>query len=159
MKKLLLMRHAKSKEAKGPDQARPLAKRGEKDAHKMAELLEEKSLLPDYLLISSARRTRETAGAVLARMEGELVLKSSQCLYMAEAPEILDAAQQVDDGAACLMIIGHNPGLESFLQYLTGAVDSLPTASVACLELPIDHWQDLTLETAPTRYDIWKPKK
>lgn len=160
MKTLLLMRHAKSsKDAKGPDEDRPLAKRGVKDALKMAELLKEKELLPDYVLTSSARRSRETAYAILPISNAELAIKSTKALYMAEAPEILKAVQQVSDDSCCLMLVGHNPGLESFLQYMTGKVDSLPTAAIACLVLPIDAWSALTLETAADKYELWKPKK
>jgi phosphohistidine phosphatase len=160
MKTLLLMRHAKSsKDSKAPDQERPLSKRGEKEAEKMADLLVDKKLFPNYLLASSARRSRETAKPILSRIPGDLTFKTTQALYMAEAPDILSVVHSVDDGPDCLMIVGHNPGLESFLQYLSGEVESLPPAAIACLTLPVDAWRDLTLDIQATQYEIWKPKK
>lgn len=160
MKTLLLMRHAKSnKDSKAPDLDRPLSKRGEKDAEKMADLLVEKQLLPNYLLTSSARRSRETANPILNRITGNITFKSTQALYMAEAPDILAVVQTVEDNPDCLMIVGHNPGLESFLQYLCGEVESLSPAAIACLTLPIDAWSDLTLDVRATQYEVWRPKK
>ncbi len=160
MKILLLMRHAKSswKDEKLPDKERPLNKRGEKDAPKMSELLCEKELYPQVILTSTALRCRLTASALLEECCYELTLKAIDILYMAEPPAIIDALKSVDDQAERVMVIGHNPGLETLLQRLTGEVESLPTASVAYLEVPIDHWNDLTLETMVKKWDKWKPK-
>lgn len=160
MKTLFLMRNAKAnKDAPGPDEERPLSKRGLKDSLKMAEMLKEKALCPDYVLTSSARRTRETAYTMLLVASGELTIRSTRALYMAEAPDILRVVQQVGGDAGCLMIVGHNPGLESFLQYLTGQVESLPTAAIASLEVPVESWSALTLETVVEKYTVWRPKK
>ncbi len=160
MKILLLMRHAKSswKQKKLDDKERPLNRKGEKDAPKMSELIQEKELFPQVILTSTALRCRLTAGALLERCCDELTVRALNGLYMAEPPAIVEAIQKADDPAQRLMIIGHNPGLESLLQTLTGEVESLPTASVAYLELPIDHWADLTLDTRAKTWDKWKPK-
>lgn len=160
MKILLLMRHAKSswKKEKLPDKERPLNRRGEKDAPKMSELLQEKELIPQVILTSTALRCRLTASALVDQCCNELTLKTLDALYMAEPPLIVEVLKKVDDQAERVMVIGHNPGLESLLQRLIGEVESLPTASVAYLELPLDHWSDLTLDTRVKKWDKWKPK-
>jgi phosphohistidine phosphatase len=57
------------------------------------------------------------------------------------------------------MVIGHNPGLETLLQLLSGQIESLPTAVIAHLALPVQHWTELTAETNGEIIDIWRPKE
>ena len=66
MKKLLLLRHAKSSWSDDglPDHDRPLNKRGKKTAPQMGRLLVERDLVPDLIVSSSAKRARKTAEAV-----------------------------------------------------------------------------------------------
>jgi phosphohistidine phosphatase len=162
MKTLLLMRHGKSswRETKhqDDDKLRPLTKKGEKDAHKMCELLEENNLFPQVILTSTACRARATANVFLDHCRGEIIFIALDDLYMAEPPAILEALNVIPDRAERAMVIGHNPGLECLLQFLTGAVESLPTASVAYLELPTDSWSDLSIGTIVEKWEKWKPK-
>lgn len=161
MKTLLLMRHGKAswKDAKkDEDKIRPLNKKGEKDSEKMSELLMEKEMFPQVILASTARRTRETALIFMEQCCTELTFIALDSLYMAEPPSIIEALRMVQDSAERIMVIGHNPGLESLLQLLTGEVEGIPTAGVAELELPIDTWADLSLETRTEKWKKWKPK-
>lgn len=41
------------------------------------------------------------------------------------------------------MLIGHNPGMESLIYYLTGALEPMPTAAIAIIELSIERWADI----------------
>ena len=63
MKKLLIMRHAKScwKDSDLSDHERPLKKRGKNDAKKMGKLLKSKKIIPDVIICSTAERAKETA--------------------------------------------------------------------------------------------------
>jgi phosphohistidine phosphatase len=161
MKILLLMRHGKTSwkdTKKGEDKLRPLSKKGEKDAHKMSELVEEKGIYPQVILTSTALRARETANIFLARCCEEITFIVKNALYMAEPPAIIDELRTLDDRIEKVMVIGHNPGLESMLQHLTGKVESLPTANVAYLELPVARWADLSLEIQVEKWEKWKPK-
>ncbi len=161
MKTLLLMRHGKASwkdVKKNQDKLRPLVKKGEKDAEKMSELLEEKDILPQVIFTSTAKRARETANVFLDGCCGEITFIALDALYMAEPAAIVDALKTVQDRADRVIVIGHNPGLEGLLQHLTGEVESLPTASVAYLEIPIDHWADLSLDTKAEKWEKWKPK-
>ncbi len=161
MKTLLLMRHAKSSwkdVKKNEDILRPLDKKGEKDARKMTDLLEEHELLPQVILTSTARRARETANVFFARCCDEITFIALNALYMAEPSTVLEILKALPDSAQRVMVIGHNPGLEGLLQHLTGEVESLPTASVAVLQLPIDHWTTVSLDTHAEKMEKWKPK-
>ncbi len=162
MKTLLLMRHAKSqfKDSEIPDFERPLSKRGEKDAPRMGKLLKDKGLIPDLILSSTAVRTARTAEAVAEKCgyKGEIVY--NQAFYMGEPNAYLEALHTLADGDDndIVMIMGHNPGLESLLQVLTDKVESLSTGAVAYLKLPIRSWSALTPDIIATLVELWRPR-
>ena len=61
MKRLLLLRHAKSAWPEGvEDHDRPLGDRGRRDAPRMGAYMASAGLQPGFALVSSARRTQET---------------------------------------------------------------------------------------------------
>ena len=160
MKRLLLMRHAKSswKDSDIPDNERPLKKKGHKDAEKMGKLLKSKKLVPDLIIASTAVRAEKTAEdiAKACKYKNEIVFSDS--LYMAEPADILNVIKEHAKKQNCVMIIGHNPGLEAFLQILTGKVESLSTASIAYLGAKIDKWNELSGEENITLKKLWRPK-
>ena len=67
MKKLLLLRHAKSSwgAADLTDFERPLNERGRRDAPLVGEFIREQGLRPDLVISSPAQRTRETIALVI----------------------------------------------------------------------------------------------
>jgi phosphohistidine phosphatase len=161
MKTLLLMRHAKSswKETDLPDQERPLNKRGRNDAPLMGHLLVDRELVPERILSSSAVRARQTAEAVIETSGFKGPVDTLDQLYLAEAEDYIAALQKLPDALERVMIIGHNPGLETLLQMLSKRIESLPTAVLAHLVLPIDQWSQLTVETTGELVEIWRPKE
>lgn len=106
--KIILLRHAKSDWSMPdqPDSDRPLNARGRAAAARMGAWLRSRGHLPDRVLCSDAARTRETlAGLGLPEVETEFRAD----LYGADADAILAAVAEID--AACLLVIGHNPGM------------------------------------------------
>ncbi len=159
MKTLLLMRHAKSNWKKElTDIERPLSPRGEKDAPAMGRLLKKKGLVPDLILTSPAVRARLTAEEVAKKSHYEKDILCIDKLYMAEAPEVIGALTSLPDEVNCVLLIGHNPGLEYTLQLLTGKIQSLPTATIACISLPVNHWSELNGDTRGELEKVWRPK-
>lgn len=160
MKTLLLMRHAKSNlDDKTEDRERSLSKRGKKNTERMAELLKDEKIVPDLILASNALRARQTAELLIDEMK----YQGDRCylnkLYMAEVEVYAQAIQRISDDAGCLLVIGHNPALESLLQILSGKVASLPTAAIAQLKLPIDSWKDFQLDLQGELLNFWRPKE
>lgn len=159
MKTLLLMRHAKSSmDGKMGDRERPLSKRGKKNAERMGELLLDEKVKPDYILVSNAERARQTAELVIDAMK----YQGDRCyltrLYMAEVDVYVHEIQQLDDEASVVLVIGHNPALETLLQMISGKVESLPTGAIAQLRLPIDRWEAFNLEMPAELVAFWRPK-
>lgn len=161
MKTLLLMRHAKSTIDKKvtDDRDRSLSKRGEKNAERMGELLKDEKMIPDLILASNANRARQTAELVIEALK----YKGDRCflnkLYMAELEAYAQEIQRISDDANIVLLIGHNPTLESLLQIMIGKVISLPTGSVAHVTLPIDAWKDFQVQTQAELVTLWRPKE
>lgn len=114
MKRLILMRHAKTEPwGEGIDDfGRALTPRGKEDARMMAEELVGRGWSPGRILVSTARRARETCSEVARIVEGEKV-RPMESLYLAGVRGLASAVAQ-NDAAATLMLIGHNPGLHDF---------------------------------------------
>src|SRR5687767_14307674 len=161
MKTLLVLRHAKSSwnDPALDDHERPLNKRGRRDAPRMGELVREYGLIPDAVISSDAVRARLTAEAVAeaARYAGEILL--DRHLYLAGPADILSRLRTVQENAATVMIVGHNPGLEKLVEQLTGEREDLPTAALAQIGLPIDQWRGLNLSTRGTLVGLWRPEE
>ncbi len=161
MKTLLLMRHAKSsfKDGELPDFERPLSKRGEKEAPRMGKLLKDKDLTPDLILCSTAQRASQTAELVADKCKYEREIVFVQDFYLGEPEAYLNALRDLnDEDNDTVLVIGHNPGLESLLQLLTDKVESLPTSAIAHLEVPIRTWKALDTDIIASLKHLWLPR-
>lgn len=161
MKTLLLMRHAKSswKDDSLDDHDRPLNKRGKRDAPRMGELLRSENLVPDFVVVSSARRARKTAEQVAfaAGYRGETRITGE--LYAAGVEKLLQVVRQTPETVTRLLLIAHNPGLEELLELLTDVYSPLTTAAVAHLEVPAPSWQDFSQQMRAPLLRIWQPRE
>lgn len=161
MKMLLILRHAKSswKNAGLADHDRPLNKRGKRDAPRVGRLLRDKNLTPDLILSSTAKRALDTAEAAAESSGYEGEIEPRPELYMADPEACLRALRSVSDDYQCVMVIGHNPGLEELVETLTSAAEAMPTAALAQVELPIKRWRDLNDETEGKLANVWRPRE
>lgn len=160
MKTLLLMRHGKSswKDDNLSDHERPLKKRGRRDSKRIAQEIDKNDLYPHIILSSSAIRAKETAEIIIDTLDYENRIIISDQLYMAEPEDFIDVLSQLSDDYDTVLVIGHNPGMEAFLQIIEGDIECLPTAGLGHLVLVLDRWQDISLETMGDLIGIWKPK-
>ena len=161
MKTLLLLRHGKSSwtDESLADHDRPLKKRGRAAAQRMGQLIRELNLVPDHILTSSAERASATAklAATEAQFDGEV--EAVPVLYHADPSAFVAIVSRVPNRFDRVLIVGHNPGLEDWLDRLIGHVETFPTAALAQIELPIDSWLDLSLNTRGTLQGLWRPKE
>ncbi|KQV73133.1 histidine phosphatase family protein [Rhizobium sp. Root1220] len=152
-RRLLLLRHAKSAWPAGiADHERPLAERGEKAAPLMGGYLAREGLVPDLVLVSSARRTQETWMLAAGALPSSIEKRDVERLYEASAADISAILQTIEPSVRTLMLIGHNPGFQEFANDLVGAGDAescmrlrrkFPTAGLAVITVDADRWGDL----------------
>lgn len=151
---LTLFRHAKAvrDEQIAADVDRPLAERGRLDALRMADWLAGCGCVPDLVLCSTARRTRETAEGALPRLLPPPAVRYEAALYLASLRTLLGFVRRASDDVRHLMLIGHNPGLHELALDLSAERSSavrreleakLPTAGVVVLRLDCAHWREV----------------
>jgi len=161
MKTLFILRHAKSSWKKPglTDYDRPLNKRGKLDAPRMGELIREKTLVPDLIVSSSAKRARQTADrlAQACGYQGEIQLEDD--IYMAHREVFIQVLKFLSDEFDSVMVVGHNPGVEELSRLLTGREEIMPTAALAHIILPIRHWSEMNGQTTGELTNLWRPKE
>lgn len=140
MRELILLRHAHA-DAAAPGQAdidRPLSLHGQAEAEAAGRWLKLHGFMPDQVLCSPARRTRETVERVLDAI-GYVDLRIDERIYEATPGTLMELVDEHRDVARVLMA-GHNPGFEQLLALLTtgqsGDCRGLPPAAIAVLRLP-----------------------
>jgi phosphohistidine phosphatase len=155
------MRHAKSswKDSEVPDQERDLNKRGEKDAPRMGKLVKKEGHKPDLVISSPAVRARRTAELIAEKLDYEHPITFVDALYLGEPEDYMTVIKNLPDEVDTALVIGHNPGLETLLQLLSGKVESLPTGAIAVLHLPVKVWSALSTEVEAKLLHLWRPKE
>ncbi len=170
MRRLLLMRHAKSSwdDPALPDHDRPLAPRGLRDAPRMGRWMRHEGFLPDRILCSPATRAMQTCEAVRTELpcQSEPVMLP-QLYEFGRIRPLLDAIASHGGEARTLLVIGHNEALHELAQHLaaSGPKDEMrelhrkfPTAAIVVLEFNDEDWPD-TLPRRGRLIRFMRPKK
>jgi len=144
LKILTIVRHAKSswKNASLSDKKRPLNRRGDRDAPLMGERIHEHGIRPSLIVSSPATRAWTTAKIIATAINyPREFLHKEDTLYLASLHEILDIVVAQDSGFNNLMLVGHNPGMTDFANFLVpGLTNNLPTAGVVSVQIDRDDW-------------------
>jgi phosphohistidine phosphatase len=154
MRRLFLLRHAKSdwSEPGASDHERPLNRRGQEAAPRIGAYLHRHRLIPDSVLCSTARRTRETWDLVAAEIKGAPPATFVERLYEATPRTILDMLRHAEPGGKSLLVVGHNPGLHDLATQLIAAGDlddrerlheKLPTGGLVVIDFAVADWSKL----------------
>lgn len=150
LRELFLVRHAKSDwKEPTPDIERPIAEKGKKAATRLGQWLGENNVLPDYVLVSPAKRAQQTLKRLNLRKD-LCTIETDETLYHADLDTLKSLLKQIPQQYERVMMIGHNPGFEALRQFLETKPDDIdpeaglfPTASLAHFIMP-HNWKKLT---------------
>ncbi len=158
-KTLMLLRHAKSswKDKQLKDFDRPLKKMGVETAELIGKILSHGEFLPDVVLSSPARRAKDTVEIVNKYSDYKGSTEYHDNFYMGEPGDFIEALRDLPDNVDSVMVVGHNPGLEAFMQILAGSCNALSTGALARIELELTHWRDLNSSTVGKLSKFWDP--
>ncbi len=159
MKTLFLLRHAKSSwdDPQLSDYERPLNDRGRRTAPFMGKLMQEKGLAPDVIFSSTAKRAWQTAELLKQAAEFKSEIVFDERIYEASPGSLQQVVSEID-GHNSAMLVGHNPGIESFIRFLTGDVEPMPTAALAVIDLSIDGWNEIKINCGNVRR-VFRPRE
>ncbi|MGQ0457567.1 MAG: SixA phosphatase family protein [Hyphomicrobium sp.] len=152
---LALFRHAKSSwdDPALDDFDRPLNARGQAAAPRMGQAMAELGVRPSLILCSPAARTRETLERAAIPFDAKRTrVVFDERLYLASAFELLRIVREAPPSVTSALVIGHNPGLQTFALNLTGQgggagigrmTDKFPTAALALLAFDVGTWPEI----------------
>jgi phosphohistidine phosphatase len=150
MLRLMLLRHAKSVWPSGiQDAERPLSDRGEAAARLMGGYMAHHFLIPERVLCSPARRTRDTWTGVSAQLPAPVDAVFDGRLYGTGRQGILAVIREQNDADHALLLLGHNPDLQDAAEWLIASGDleqrerlreKFPTAALAVIDFALDKW-------------------
>ena len=158
MKTLYILRHAKSswENAALSDFERPLNERGLAAAPLVGGVMKKNRFLPEVILSSPARRAEQTAALIKQSAGIGGAIRFDERIYEASPARLLEVISE--QKTASLMLVGHNPGLEGLLKFLTGELQPMPTAALAVVDLEIDKWSGINSSEGNLRTLI-RPKE
>ena len=151
-KRLFLLRHAVAvNEISDGDKNRSLAPKGKEDAQALGEYMQDNGYIPDFVLCSPARRTRET----LEGLQNHLSLENIQMpdiMYSGSTGDYLHQIQKCDDDHHNILIVAHNPsiyelvrllaaqGQDSVMQRLSEGYQPATLSVINCI---CENWADI----------------
>lgn len=156
-KTIYLARHAKSSWDSGvtKDFGRPLSNRGQKDAVKMGNVLNDLDWKPEKIISSPALRAHQTCLALCKGLgiSADTVVWSKD-FYAAYMVTLLQALTRLPEQTTSVMLIGHNPSIEDLLLHLCGDVVPMQnngklftTGNVVKISIH-NSWSDLAMSEA-----------
>jgi phosphohistidine phosphatase len=154
MKKLYIVRHAKSSWADGSirDFDRPLNKRGLRDAPKMGEKLSKLGKPIDLIISSPANRAKATAEIIANKIDYPLSkINFNEDLYLASSYEMITIINSIAPSINSAMLVAHNPGMTDLVNVISGYdLDNMPTCGICIIKLFVDDWKAVSPESGET---------
>lgn len=112
-RRLVLLRHAKAENPPGrADKDRPLSARGHSDAQAAGVWLAANDL-PDLVLCSPSKRTRQTWHGVAANLPARVspAVSYDRRIYHGGLDDLISVVREIENGVHSALLIGHNPAL------------------------------------------------
>jgi phosphohistidine phosphatase len=153
MRRLMLLRHAKTERAEAGqrDRDRKLMKRGRNDAPIIGAYMAHHGFVPDLALVSPATRTQETWALVAPCFAKAPRMAADDRIYNATTSRLVEVIGETKSAKA-LLLVGHNPSFHELAVQLIASGDvnlreqlneGLPTSGLVVIDLPIENWSQL----------------
>jgi phosphohistidine phosphatase len=156
LRRLIVMRHAKAEPFASTDHARRLTDRGRAGARDAGAHLRDEGVVPDYAVVSSAQRTRDTWVEVAEAAGADCPVDFDDALFTGSADVVVDALRDCPADARTVMFVGHNPTAAYLCHHLddgeghpeavSGLLKGFPPCALAVLEIAVP-WSELGAET------------
>jgi len=150
----MLLRHAKADHPPGvQDHERPLAGRGRTEAVAMGRYMAAAGLVPDLVIVSTARRAQETWGCLRPAFAVDLDQRNVARIYEASAGGILEVLRETGPDVRSLLLVGHNPGFQNLALWLAGRPggadpvplrQNYPPAGLVVIDFEVPGWREIS---------------
>jgi phosphohistidine phosphatase len=148
---LVLIRHAKSSWSNPlqSDFDRELNDRGKGEAEEMGKKLKKSGLIPDLIISSSAKRTKQTAKRIAKETGYEPdEIRWEENLYHCVPAVFEETIRSIKEKAKTVFIVAHNPGITEFSNQLSDGfyIDNMPTCGIVAAHTDAEEWPDFSAQ-------------
>jgi len=144
---LYLLRHAQStdKQHGQQDIERELTTQGKRDAALIGHFLKKNNYEVNLIVSSGAKRAQATAALIHGILNIDPEFLIIEGLYEASVRNLLQITCDLDDDFKNILMIGHNPYISYFAEYLTNAeVGSMEPAGLVSIQFEISNWSEVS---------------
>lgn len=157
-KTLFVVRHGKAriKQAGERDIDRPLEPAGMRQSSRIGQYLYNKSAAVDAILSSSAVRAVQTAEQIADQIKFDLnrIIFDAE-LYEASVRIWLSRISELNSHWKEVIIIGHNPVISYFVEYITNHhFEGMEAGSMVKIASTADNWTEMTKDNSSFEYYI-----
>jgi phosphohistidine phosphatase len=99
-------------------------------------------------------RTTQTAEHFLKAARIVTEIKYEPRIYEASSGELLAAISDCENSLECLLLVGHNPSIESLFNFLSQQNEPMPTSALACFNLETKSWKEVRPEIAKLEWYV-----
>lgn len=144
-----------------------MKKKGHKDLNTISSYLSLQQLKPDLILTSLALRAQITADKLSEKIDYGGRIHYMAELYNSRPETIMNVLTLQDDGYETIFLIGHNPELTEFANFLIKEnFAKLPTLGVLAINLHIESWSEISEKCGeidffiqPKQFKYYMPKQ
>lgn len=148
---LFIVRHAKAEDRATfmADHDRELTPEGIMAAARMGRYLHKKNIRPDVIVSSTAPRARDTAKVVAEQLGFDLTqIRLEASLYDGGPKAYLAAINALPGAVTSAMIVGHNPDVSYFGEFLTHqSIGSMSKGAVVAVTFEDLGWAEVSGRT------------
>ncbi len=142
-RQLLIMRHASSPESLHlDDHERILDEQGISEARSIGRMLIDAGFVPEIVLCSDAVRAIQTWQTVSRKFLPDVHVIFSSALYRTNEAQYSEQVARLENRYYKIMLLGHNPTCERFVEYLCGQSTPFYSANAALLETTSPTWEE-----------------
>ena len=144
---LYLMRHAQSTERQSSQQdaERNLSTTGMKEAASIGHFLKKNNYNLDLILSSAAKRAESTSVIIHGILNLRNEIKIHEEIYQASVRNLLEITNSLDEEYKNILLVGHNPYLSYFAEFLTKAeIGNMEPAGLVSIRFEIDRWSEVS---------------
>jgi phosphohistidine phosphatase len=163
MKRLLLLRHGNASPGTegGTDHDRPLDNIGNMQIRNIADKLLDQGCCPNLIITSSAVRANSSAEIIkdtyLTSNKAINKLIKTEKLYSASLIEYIDILSSQNNSFESILLVAHNPTISGFISRLTGKHTGMGTGNLCILDLDVNKWSDMNLNSTVISSTLVKP--
>lgn len=159
-RKLLVIRHAQTEHQQSgqTDHQRELTVQGKSDALRVAAHIQQLGWAPQTVVSSDATRTKQTWQHMDEVFEASVDVTFTDSLYLAGVDAVCDALFALPEDVHEVAVLGHNPGWQNLVHWLSGTAVRMSPGTAVLLEGEGETWADALRQNKWELHEVIRPE-